>query len=590
MKKIFKYLFIILVAFFIFGCEFPTSTTGGESGESGGNTTPVVDPVTHEDFSMISFKDASFTYDGEPKSIEVSGLPEGATVVYKDNVQTEIGEYFVTATVTINEESKKFYALLTIKDIDYFENITFTGQTFVYDGKVKSLAVENLNENVSVTYSNNDKVDAGVYVVTAKLTDIKNNTKSIKATLTIKKATGTIEVADGQEAYLSEGIDLGATIDNNEQVIVYKLLSPFTEDGSYNVEVYAEETTNYFRVSKVVTVNLFLNPLKIYFPTDVLYANGETLTVELDGELPAGYTVQYVNNAQSEQGRYNVTANVYDSANELYCSINGIMVIDNQRDADFDVFLDDFLVLLFEGDQMSINFFFVNPENYGLEHYDAELPIYEKVEDYEAEMQEVQTIIDELHAFSTKALSFEQLISYEIIDEYLNYIISITDNMQYMTNGYLGSYLGYQSNLPLDLAEYKFRNEQDIKDFISYLETAQVAFESYYQFCVDQNAKGYGLTDTAIDNVVSQCQKFYDEKDNHYLVAIFNDKIDNITFDLSDEQIAAYKAQCKTAIEEDLCNAYKYVADNLPNLKGADIIEGGLYNYGEEGLEYYRLT
>ena len=68
--------------------------------------------------------------------------------------------------------------------------------------------------------------------------------------------------------------------------------------------------------------------------------------------------------------------------------------------------------------------------------------------------------------------------------------------------------------------EYKFRDETDIQDFIKYLETSEEAFESYYQFSVDQNKYGYGLTNKAIDNVVSQCQKFIEQKENHYLVDI----------------------------------------------------------------------
>ena len=97
--------------------------------------------------------------------------------------------------------------------------------------------------------------------------------------------------------------------------------------------------------------------------------------------------------------------------------------------------------------------------------------------------------------------------------------------MGYMSNGYLGSYLGYQANLPLDLAEYKFRNEQDIIDFLEYMEFSLPSFQSYYQFSVKQNEYGYGLSDTAIDNVVSQCEKFVAEQENHYLIEIFKERL-----------------------------------------------------------------
>ena len=50
------------------------------------------------DMSGIAFDGATFTYDGDAHSIEVSGeLPSGVTVSYDGNAQTEPGTYTVTA-------------------------------------------------------------------------------------------------------------------------------------------------------------------------------------------------------------------------------------------------------------------------------------------------------------------------------------------------------------------------------------------------------------------------------------------------------------------------------------------------------------
>src|SRR5690606_27677256 len=48
----------------------------------------------------ISFSDAEFVYDGAPKSVLLTGtLPEGVTVTYTGNEQTEAGVYTVTADI-----------------------------------------------------------------------------------------------------------------------------------------------------------------------------------------------------------------------------------------------------------------------------------------------------------------------------------------------------------------------------------------------------------------------------------------------------------------------------------------------------------
>ena len=115
--------------------------------------------------------------------------------------------------------------------------------------------------------------------------------------------------------------------------------------------------------------------------------------------------------------------------------------------------------------------------------------------------------------------------------------------MNYMTNGYLGSYLGYQCNLPLELAEYKFRNEDDVKDWISLCNSTETAFKTYITFTEKQAEKGYAMPDFVIDNVVSQCEEFVNIKETNYLIDIFNDKVDA---DLNTENMVPAPAPKKT--------------------------------------------
>jgi len=66
--------------------------------------------TTELEFEGISFKNATYEYDGTIKKIEVEGLPEEANVVYEDNEATEIGTYYATATI-----SKNGYKTLTLR-------------------------------------------------------------------------------------------------------------------------------------------------------------------------------------------------------------------------------------------------------------------------------------------------------------------------------------------------------------------------------------------------------------------------------------------------------------------------------------------
>ena len=69
--------------------------------------------ATH-DMSGVSFDDATFTYDGTPKSIFVTGdLPEGVMTNYTGNGQTEIGNYDVTVDFIVDEVNYNPIASMT---------------------------------------------------------------------------------------------------------------------------------------------------------------------------------------------------------------------------------------------------------------------------------------------------------------------------------------------------------------------------------------------------------------------------------------------------------------------------------------------
>lgn len=563
MKRIVKLLFVVMALFLVASCT-----------------------TTKVDLSVVKFEDKEFAYDGTEKSIEVTNLPEGATVEYSGNGQIEVGTYVVTATVSHKDaESVELKATLKIYAVYDLSTVEWTETEYVYDGSKKTVELVNVPEGLKVVYENNVLLNAGEYAVKATIVDGEETIKEYTTTAKVEKANPVVDypsvfVVDFSE---KDNINYEIKVNNKEQKAIVKV-DEITGVGTYQATITVNESKNYNAFSATFEVVV----LDLAFKDAEYTYDGEEKTIALEKTLPAGFTVVYENNVQTEVGEYYVVANILNSQNVEICEARAILTIEYAEDPEFAEFLDELLVVLFEGDQFSVNFFFKDPESFGLEHYDASLPVI-TFDTYEEDMQYINDLLAEIHKFKDYKLSEEQQISYEIIDEYFTNMASYTEPMNYMTNNYLGSYLGYQANLPLELSEYKFRNEQDIQDFITYMETSLEAFQSYYQFCVKQNEYGYGLTDVAIDNVVDQCNKFVAEKDNHYLIDIFNDKISKIEFELSDEKVAEYKQKAETALKENLVAAYQYIAENLPNLKGKATIQGGLIAFGEEGLKCYEL-
>ena len=376
---------------------------------------------------------------------------------------------------------------------------------------------------------------------------------------------------------------------NGKDLAKYEI--DYIDNGAREIGVYEVTAVITDRNTKEVVDRLSANiTVKGELVSETFIYDGKEHSLSLNGEIANGFTVKYENNNQVNPGKYYVEGKLQkqDKTNVLD-NYYGIMIIDYPENEEFEKYMDEFLVALLEGDQRSINFLFKNPEDYGLSHYEALLPTYESNFSYEEDRAMIKAIIDELKQFENEQLNLEQKDTYEIVLRYLNYLYSFTENMNYMSNSYLGSYLGFQCNLPLELAEYKFRNEQDIKDFISYLNHSLEAFKTYVEYTKDQIKYGYPMADNVIDNIVSSANEFVTTGEENFLITIFNEKIDNISFNLVDYTESEYKEQVKTAVLGPLTNAYKYLEETLPSLKGNCTTPSGLAGYGDEGVEYYLL-
>lgn len=223
--------------------------------------------IEKADITGIVFSGGEFTYDGEEKKIEIEGtLPEGVSVSYSGNVQTEIGEYPVTATLSgDNYNTLTLPAVLIIKKAESteepkdFTGITLESCEFTYDGTVKSLSLTGeLPEEASVTFAGNDKINAGEYKVVAVLSAEGYNTLTLEATLKIKKASlsGTLTLRSKEVSYekgkkhsleLEGEIPEGVTVTYSDKNIEYA--------GTYTITVIIEGE-NYERLVLTATLKI----------------------------------------------------------------------------------------------------------------------------------------------------------------------------------------------------------------------------------------------------------------------------------------------------------------------------------------------
>lgn len=160
--------------------------------------------------SNVVFEDATFTYDGTVKQLVVVGAPEGVTITYHGNEQTEVGRYTVTAIISGNEQYADLVLSATMVIVKAtIEDVVLESRTFTYDGTAKSIFVSGaLPQGVTVQHLNNGKIEVGSYEVKAKILGGTNyHNRELTATLTIEKANQTIVFDELSTLILDESED-----------------------------------------------------------------------------------------------------------------------------------------------------------------------------------------------------------------------------------------------------------------------------------------------------------------------------------------------------------------------------------------------
>ncbi|MBQ8293167.1 MAG: DUF885 domain-containing protein [Bacilli bacterium] len=251
----------------------------------------------------------------------------------------------------------------------------------------------------------------------------------------------------------------------------------------------------------------------------------------------------------------------------------------------FDDYTNDIFYMVVGADELTNNFLFKNPENYGLPKI-GELMLPVPTTNSAIGNFIIKQVFKDLYKYDYNKLSFDQQMTYNVLDNLYKNIMNETDEMTYLGSNYLGSYLGYQAQLPLLFSEYKFDDVYDVYNYFGLIDLVPETFESYVNFEIEKAEEGYGMPDFVIDKVINQCKEFIDDVDNHFLIKTFEDRIKNL-------DLTGYDTTKEDLIQENyekvtgpLKEGYEYIKNNLGQLYGKATNNLGLYYY-KEGQEYY---
>ena len=243
----------------------------------------------------------------------------------------------------------------------------------------------------------------------------------------------------------------------------------------------------------------------------------------------------------------------------------------------FDQLMDELFAQWVSSDSLTLNCLLAYPESYGIEKPDP--PTFGGVVSSEStyeSIQEDQDLFDRLEEFRYEDLRSDQQIIYDILVRELEISGIMDSNEDFLYYlGYICPLNGIQVQLPILLAEYSFNTADDIELYLQLLEDTRRYFDEIIAFERERAKRGFFMSDANADTVIDHCDSFLSDRDDHFLISIFNDRIDQYA-GLNVEQREQYKLRNRDLILGNVLPAYEVLLEAMRDLRGVGSHRGGL--------------
>ena len=248
----------------------------------------------------------------------------------------------------------------------------------------------------------------------------------------------------------------------------------------------------------------------------------------------------------------------------------------------FDCFTRQVFCEELSGNTLSLHYTVANPSGFGLENLPISLGDGSTMAQRRA-LAACENYRKTLDTFSFEELNASQQVTYAIFKDWLDTELSGADFLLYEEP--LGPALGIQAQLPILLAEYSFRTKGDIENYLSLLTQVPDYFLSLLSFEREKAVAGLFMSDACAQEVIRQCQDFIQSPSDHYLITLFQKKIDAFS-NLSVDEKIAYQKRNEAAITGYVLPAYETLIKGLTELLGKGRNEQGLF-YFPKGQAFY---
>lgn len=234
------------------------------------------------------------------------------------------------------------------------------------------------------------------------------------------------------------------------------------------------------------------------------------------------------------------------------------------------------------GNPLNLHYTLAYPESSGIKDYSLSLGTFDptQLSGQKILLENRRTMIN---AFPARDLSPDNRLTQQILSLY--YETQLLPARQYLLDEALSPSLGTQAQLPILLAEYTFRKEDDVWNYLKLLTSVDSYLESILSFEKLKAQNGTFMSDATADRIISQCSAFIKDPDDNYLASVFSEKIQSLS-GISEQKKAAYQKLHNQILTGQVLPAYQSLIDGLYLLKGSGKNPGGLCQFAG-GKAYY---
>ena len=233
-------------------------------------------------------------------------------------------------------------------------------------------------------------------------------------------------------------------------------------------------------------------------------------------------------------------------------------------------------------DTIGLHYTLAHPENYGITSHEISLGSLDET-NITATRLSCETIRAACKRFDYEALTTEQRLTYDILDYTLDQ--NLAGCTYYYYDEPLNPINGIQAELPVLLAEYTFRNQTDVEDYLALLATVPDYFSQLVSFEERKASKGLFMPSFAADAVIAQLSSLLCAPSFSCLTDTFPEKLTGVP-GLGEEYRQSYIKEHQTLIDESLVPAYEDLSTALSRLRETSGNDGGLCHL-PGGSDYY---